>query len=115
MQITNFMLALEFLNGGRDKSRRTVPGIRSTYVEKLDSGRIAVFYHATPVVTYHANGAIVLNTGGFRTSTTKSRINTFANVNVFQKNFVWYLNPHTEFCDLVNVGKSEPQQNKLFS
>lgn len=59
----------------------------NTYAERRGEGKIAVVLHATDVLTYHrhspyragASGieAVVLNTGGWLTVTTKERINAF--------------------------------------
>jgi len=38
---------------------------------------VAVRYHATNVVVYHANGSITLNTGGYYTPTTAARMNEY--------------------------------------
>ena len=37
----------------------------------------AVRYHSTDIVTYRKDGSIVLSSGGWRTSTTKERINEY--------------------------------------
>jgi len=76
--------------GGRDS--RTIPSIRSTSVERLsESGNIGLRYHGTYVVVYRANGTYVLRSGGWRTNTTKSRINDFSPARVYQRNFQWYI------------------------
>lgn len=51
--------------------------------------------HNTYVITWYADGRIELNTGGWRTVTTKARINEFLGREtpwgVYQKNFEWFL------------------------
>lgn len=55
-------------------------------------GISVVKYHGTPVVTIHPNGDITLDTGGWRTNTTKHRMNQYApGVQVYQKNFEWFV------------------------
>jgi hypothetical protein len=50
--------------------------------------------HATDVITWTPDGKIILNSGGYRTHTTKDRMNGFlpAGIRVYQKNFNWYIN-----------------------
>lgn len=50
----------------------------NTYLERRDAETIAVRLHETDVVTFHANGTAVLNTGGWMTVTTKDRLNNHA-------------------------------------
>jgi hypothetical protein len=40
-----------------------------------------------------------LNSGGYRTHTTKKRINQYSPVRIYQKNFEWFLADGTEFED----------------
>lgn len=50
-------------------------GKLATTVCTMDNGDMVITYHSTPVVTKKANGSIVLNTGGWFTATTKTRMN----------------------------------------
>jgi hypothetical protein len=50
--------------------------------DEIADGDISVVLHNTPVVTYHAEGTLSLNTGGWLTVTTKDRINRFTPPNV---------------------------------
>jgi hypothetical protein len=54
-----------------------------------------VVYHQTAVVKFSEN-VIVLDTGGYRTATTKTRMNQASNqfdlgFNVYQKGFEWFV------------------------
>lgn len=51
---------------------------------------VAVRLHATKIVIFHKNGRVTLHTGGYRTVTTKERINQFVDGRVFQKDFDWF-------------------------
>jgi hypothetical protein len=56
---------------------------------------VSVTYHATTVASL-SDGVLVLNSGGWLTATTKSRINEFCDalglpVKVYQFNFDWYV------------------------
>lgn len=54
---------------------------------------IAVRYHATDVVRIYPDGVYILNSGGYRTRTTKNRINEFSPARIYQHDFEWYLAP----------------------
>lgn len=73
-------------------------GKTATTVTKDENGRlISVRYHETDVVTLKTGqNIIMLNTGGWRTVTTKARMNQVSNVfnlgyYVFQKNHKWFV------------------------
>lgn len=60
-----------------------------------DADMFYVQYHATKVVKWNEH-EIVLNSGGWRTATTKTRINQTANqfsldFNVYQKDYEWFV------------------------
>jgi hypothetical protein len=67
----------------------------ATTVRRLDSGMIVGQYHNTSVAEVLGSN-VRLNTGGYRTNTTKVRMNQFANqfcngaFSVYQKDFEWY-------------------------
>lgn len=50
----------------------------NTYLERLVDNSIAVRLHATDVVVIFPDDVVVLNSGGWRTKTTKDRLNRFA-------------------------------------
>src|SRR5665811_890292 len=70
-EIRNFTDADVFL--GSKKARKLA---NNTYVEAPDYSDdiIGVRLHATVIVTYHRDGRIILNTGGWNTPTTASRL-----------------------------------------
>ena len=49
-----------------------------------------MLYHETDVVTFHADGRTVLNSGGWRTYTTKERLSNYGPCYVCQSKGVWY-------------------------
>ncbi len=52
----------------------------------------AIRFYETDIVTFKPDGSIVLNSGGYRTATTKQRINEFAPMlTITQKNGLWYV------------------------
>lgn len=87
--VQSFEQAEEFLAGGRNKTSR--PLANNTYVERRTEDRIAIRLHSTDVVEFTRSGLIFLNTGGWRTVTTKDRINMALPwpVGVFSNRGVW--------------------------
>ena len=70
----------------------------NTFVEYNESTNCStVVLHRTAIAVYdHNTQALKLNTGGWHTVTTKSRLNAIlqgliSGASVFQKNFDWYL------------------------
>lgn len=64
---------------------------RSTLKLSYEDGSEAIRYHDTDVVTFHPNGNIELDSGGFRTATTKNRINEYTNLSLYQEAGIWYV------------------------
>ena len=64
-----------------------------------------VVLHRTAIAVYdHNTSALKLNTGGWHSNTTKSRLNAIlqeliAGARVFQKNFDWYLQTNNQTVD----------------
>ena len=59
------------------------------------NGLTVVRYHATDVVKF-SEDCIILNSGGWHTNTTKTRMNQTSNqfelgYNVYQKDFAWFV------------------------
>lgn len=68
----------------------TGPGYRKTWQGKPS---YAVRLHHTDVVTLHPDGSQTLDSGGWRTVTTKDRINAYAPVRVFSDRGSWFVVP----------------------
>ena len=61
-----------------------------------DDTHTIITYHSTQVVKF-SSSEIILNTGGWRSDTTKTRMNQASSqfnlgYRVFQKEFTWYVN-----------------------
>lgn len=68
----------------------------NTWLEDFDGG-VAVRLHDTRIVKFWLDGSITLQTGGYRTVTTKERLNQFVKGIVFQQAHKWYVaTAHTE-------------------
>jgi len=87
------------------KNRTSKKLENNTYLIK-DGENIAIKLHQTNVVTYKPNGDIVLNSGGWKTVTTKDRINKYSNARIFQKNNQWFLGDFI-FNDGVIISKGK--------
>jgi hypothetical protein len=59
------------------------------------NGKTVITYHTTDIVSFDAKG-IVLNTGGWRSNTTKTRMNQTSNV--FQLGYMVYQKAGEWFC-----------------
>lgn len=79
----SFQQWVEYL--GKKQSR---PVGNNTRVEQRGEN-IAIRLHATDVVTLRPDGAVVLNTDGWKTSTTKDRINSYSPVRICQAKGIW--------------------------
>ena len=77
-------------------------GYKNSRVRRIDADTIGIVLHHTYVVTYYADGRIVLRTGGWHTTTTKARINEFSPARVHQANFQWFAND-IEFTEGMEV------------
>jgi hypothetical protein len=62
-----------------------------------DGENLAVRLHATNVVTYHPDGRITLDSGGWRTVTTKDRIDKYAPINLWTRNGQWFVGPNWNY------------------
>jgi len=67
----------------------------NTKIKSVEGGRVVTLHH-TDIVKVNDDGTVVLNSGGWQTSTTKTRINQVAaewglGFCVYQQNYVWYV------------------------
>lgn len=77
-------------------SRHDTIGKTATTVRRSDDGSVHCTYHQTTVVTLRADGVVVLRTGGWRTATTKARMNQASRAwrlgfGVYQKAGEWFV------------------------
>lgn len=103
----------EILNGVNVKPG-TKPRLvaRSTVRYTDTDGNDCFRFHHTDVVKVNRKGAVILNSGGWRTSTTKGRIAAFApGLGVYQKGGLWYVNRNGEsvpFYDGIRIDPGKP-------
>ena len=85
----NYNEALTVLRG-KQKNKQSRKIANNTYLIKGD-GKISVRLHSTDIITFWHTGNIVLNSGGWKTVTTKARINEFSPFSIYQENSIWYV------------------------
>lgn len=80
---------------GRNRDRRKLAN--NTYLERRGQN-IAVRLHSTDIATFRPDGSVTLDSGGWRTVTTKARMNEFADWpgsqrynRIWSDRGVWYL------------------------
>lgn len=83
---------------GRTAQRRKLAN--NTYAERHADGSLGIRLHATEIVTLFPDGTIKAQTGGWKTSTTKERLNQYLPARIWQKQGRWFLGPdNIEFAD----------------
>ena len=82
----------------------------NTYLVRRGEDAVAVRLHQTDVVTFHSDNSIRLDSGGWRTLTTKARINDWLppGFNLWQERGHWYLNdvPYRDNICIAKDGKT---------
>lgn len=83
----------------------------NTYLERVGPDCLGVKLHGTYVVRICSDGSYVLHTGGWQTSTTKDRINSYSPARVYQSKREWFLSVGEEggkckFEDGIRVDRS---------
>ena len=94
--------ATKMVLGKRNRGERKVGNNTYAYIEY--DGSVSIALHGTVVVRFFQNGLVQLNSGGWRTHTTKDRINQYSPVGVYQKKGEWFLRDGTPFEDKMLVG-----------
>lgn len=84
----NYLEANRVLNKARLRWRGKKVANNTRLVE-VDGNKIGVRLHSTNVVVFCRDGCVVLNSGGWRTVTTKARINSYAPCQVYQRQGQW--------------------------
>jgi hypothetical protein len=73
------------------------PIARNTRIFERQNNDYAIRYHETDIMTFRNNGEVVLNSGGWRTYSTKERLNRFMpeGKQIFQVSGIWYITDGT--------------------
>lgn len=88
-QITSYSQALRLLTNryGRELSWMNLGA--GTELSGRANGDLVICHEITDLIVYKPDGTFILRDGGYRTKTTKDRLNRFSPVEVFQKNNLW--------------------------
>ena len=83
---------MDFLTASNTLKKRESKKVgNNTYLVRISPETIGVRLHGTVVVQIHSDGTYTLDSGGWRTVTTKARINDFSPVKVSQKKYDWFV------------------------
>jgi hypothetical protein len=85
----NYAEAVKMVRGKTNRDTRKVGN--NTYAEILPNKSVGIKLHNTYVVKIDTDNDYTLSTGGWYTSTTKDRINSYCPFKVFQKNHDWWV------------------------
>ena len=66
---------------------------------------VGIRLHQTDIITIKPNGNQILNSGGWKTPTTKERINYYSNARIYQEKGVWYIG-ECMFYDGIEIDKN---------
>lgn len=83
----NYQIAKELFDSAKNKEAGK-PIANNTRVVKSGDD-YAIRLHSTNVVTFKPGGAIVLDTGGWKTVTTKERFNSYSPARVYSDRGIW--------------------------
>jgi len=81
----------EIMDGINCIKSRKIANNTVEYTKK--NGDTIIRLHLTDILTFKKNGAVILNSGGWQTVTTKERINRYLpeNWGLYQEKSIWYL------------------------
>lgn len=85
----DFATCEQLVSTARDK--RSKPVDNNTRVEKRDADTYALRLHATDIATFHRDGRVTLNSGGWRTVTTTARLREYVTWRLRSERGVWYV------------------------
>lgn len=86
-----FSQAIEQL-GNREQKKIA----NNTYLVRRNDGAVAIRLHATDILTFRPDGTVVLRTNGWRSVTTKARLNDYLPCYaICQIKGVWFYGPFT--------------------
>jgi ribonucleotide reductase beta subunit family protein with ferritin-like domain len=66
-------------------------------------GQTILELHGNEIAYINKDGIISITNRGWFSNTTKERLNALPNVNIYQRNFVWYLNGKAWDGNLIEI------------
>lgn len=79
--------AVSMVRGKTNRDRRKVGN--NTYANIMPDGSVGITLHNTVVVRIYQDGSYQLSNGGWKTVTTKDRINKYSPHKITQRNYEW--------------------------
>jgi hypothetical protein len=70
-------------------NRESIKLCYETHMRKEHDGNVYIRYFRTDIITLRPDGTTILNNGGWHTVTTKERLSTFTDINVWTENGDW--------------------------
>jgi hypothetical protein len=101
--VKSYIWWYQFLGG---KNRRTIN--HNTYVRYDSNQNIDIILHNTPILTINPSNYFIYNTAGWRSVTTKRRLNELGPLALYQRDYCWYIrrmdnNTDVEYFDGIMV------------
>lgn len=95
-QLDSYQGIVEYLAKGRNPIDRPAPSdsgnSNNTRIVRTGKSSVGIKLHKTVIIEYFEDGRIKLNTDGWKTITTRNRMNAFQNhFSIWQEKFIWYL------------------------
>lgn len=96
----------EYIRKGKSKVERKIEN--NTYA-RFDHDNIVIRFHDTDIVEFQQDNTLTLNSGGYKTFTTKDRINKFLpdGIRLYQDTGLWWLSHNWQdkipFCDEIVI------------
>jgi hypothetical protein len=99
----------EYKKVNRQKLQKDLGIISSKLISKscrvinYINGNKTIKLYATDILQFKGN-KIILNSGGYKTTTTKARINQFLpeNIRIYQKNYKWFIDNNGKILDFID-------------
>lgn len=119
-ELNNYKECREYLDGGKNrKNTMDRPIANNTRIIQIDDGTIGIKLHDTFVVKYYSNelsgvkihegDTIQLDSGGWKTVTTRDRINRFSPLHVWTEKSVMYVS-QSNWYEIHN----NPNESKIY-
>ena len=106
-EMFTYETALDVINKSRNKVSKKVQNNTTLHKVIAVDGAVSVQVklHNTVVVVMHPTHSVLFS-GGWKTSTTKSRINDYSICSIYQKDFDWYVKDGTPFQEGIVVNRA---------
>ena len=90
----------------------------NTYLQSSEDKTFVILLHETEILTFLPNGLVKLDSGGWKTVTTKSRMNNYLeNAYIFSSEKKWYITDGYgethEFFDGIEIMPNKPKPSYI--